>query len=650
MRTLSIDIETYSSVDLISAGVYRYAESPDFRILLLAYAWEDEPVQLIDLTERGLGIEREVIFMALRDPEIIKTAYNANFERTCLAAHFDQEMPPEQWQCTAVHASTLGLPRSLGEVAKVLKMDQQKMTAGKALINYFCKPCRPTARNGQRTRNLPDHDPEKWELFKEYCKQDVEVERAIRNKLAAFPVPEEEQKLWQLDQRINDRGVLTDRVLVTEAMKADAEVKARLEEEAIRLTGLDNPNSVAQLKGWLEAAEDIEIESLNKATVPELMKNTESDTVRRVLQIRKEMGKTSVSKYAALDRAMNTDDRIRGTMMFYGARTGRWAGRIFQPQNLPQNKLEDLDLARQLLREGDIESIELLYGNVPDTLSQLIRTALVPEYGARFIVADFSAIEARVIAWLAREKWRMDVFRTHGKIYEASASQMFNVPIDKITKGNPEYALRQKGKIAELALGYGGAKGALEAMGALKMGLAEEELPTLVKMWRNANPAITELWWAVGDAAMTAVRDRTITQDYGLTFSYESGFLFLRLPSGRRLAYPRPKIQTDRFGKDGLTYEGVDQGRKTWGRVDTYGPKLVENIVQAISRDLLAGAMQNLTDAGYKIVMHVHDEVIIEAKDGSLAEVEEIMAQTPSWAAGLPQRADGYECSFYKKE
>jgi len=648
MRTLAIDIETYSSVDLISAGVYKYAESPDFEILLLAYAWDDEPVHIIDLA-CGEPVPDDLLFELVR-PGPIKTAYNANFERTCLTAATGWEMTPAQWRCTAVHAASLGLPRSLDQVAKALNIEQQKMEAGKALITYFSKPCKPTTRNGQRTRNLPHHDPDKWALFKEYCKQDVEVERAIRDRLKKFTISGPEQALWSLDQIINDTGVRVDKKLVKEAIKADLEIKKRLEAEAIELTGLDNPNSISQLKRWLEAAEDIEIESLNKQTVPELMKSTDSDTVRRVLEIRRELGKTSVSKYAALARAMNDDSRIRGTMLFYGARTGRWAGRIFQPQNLPQNKLEDLELARELLRDGDAEGLELLYGDVPDTLSQLIRTALIPEDGARFLVADFSAIEARVIAWLAGERWRMDVFNTHGKIYEASASQMFRVPIEKIKKGEPEYALRQKGKIAELALGYGGAKGALEAMGAIRMGLTEDELPGLVKMWRNANPAITELWWDVGDAAINAVKRKQITGTHGLVFTHDAGFLFLQLPNGRRLAYPRPRIEEDRYGKMGLTYEGTDQGRKTWGRIDTYGPKLVENIVQAISRDILGEAMRRLYGHGYRIVMHVHDEVIIEASEGTLDEVCEIMGKTPEWAYGLPLRADGYECAFYKKE
>lgn len=649
MRTLSIDLETYSTTDLKTAGVYRYVEDPDFQILLMAYAWDDEPVEIIDLAQHETLPDD--LYNALWKPEL-KTAFNANFERTCLAHQLRLEMPSAQWRCTAVHAATLGLPRKLEDVAKVLGMpeDKQKMAAGKALIQFFCKPCKPTKSNGGRTRNLPHHDQERWELFKQYCKQDVEVERAIRKKLERLPVPESEHRLWHLDQCINARGILIDRQMVNNAIKSDAEATARLEEEAVALTGLNNPNSVAQLKKWLQAAADIEVESLNKATVPELIKSTDDETVKRVLELRREMSKSSVKKYLALDRAVNQDGRIRGTMLFYGARTGRWSGRIFQPQNLPQNKLLDLALARELLHDGEAETLELLYGNVPDTLSQLIRTALIPRPGSRFIVADFSAIEARVIAWLANETWRMEVFKTHGKIYEASAAQMFSVPIDRIKKGNPEYALRQKGKIAELALGYGGAKGALEKMGALNMGLTPEELPPLVKAWRKANLAITDFWWAVGNAAIAAVTNKETTETHGIIFTAEQGFLFIQLPSGRRLAYARPRIETDRYGRPGLTYEGIDQGRKTWGRVDTYGPKLVENIVQAISRDLLANAMLMLEEHGYRIVMHVHDEVIIEASDGSLAEVEEIMCQTPRWAAGLPQRADGYECEFYRKE
>ena len=910
MTVLSLDLETYSPQDLTKVGVYRYAEDPEFRILMIAYAVDDGPVQILDLENgSGFGGGFQYFERALQDPNIIKTAYNAAFERTCLRQFFGKPMPPEQWRCTAVHAATLGLPRSLADAAKALGLpqDKQKMTAGRALIRYFSMPCKPTKSNGGRERNLPHHDPDKWSLFMEYCKQDVEVERAIRKKCEKFPVPEEEQRLWCLDQKINDHGVLVDRRLVQSAIQIDQQVREELEDEAVRLTGLDNPNSVAQLKGWIEEAEGVEIESLNKAALKDLKADTDDDTVARVLSIRQELGKTSVSKYQALDRAMQQDDRIRGILLFYGAnRTGRWAGRIFQPQNLPQNKLVDLDLARGLVRSGDREAVEMLYGNVSDTLSQLIRTALIAPEGKTFLVADFSAIEARVIAWLAGEQWRLDVFETHGKIYEASASQMFGVPLDRIKKGNPEYALRQKGKIAELACiaegqpvltdrglvpieevttahrvwdglewvqhdgvickgsrevieydgltatpdhivwvegqpkpvrfgdaasrgarllrsghsrtairlgkdrqpaetmertveplqgsdrvpglrstpvdisgesaprhleglpdlltaetdtevagqeadgcetalhepegrriqelrrpgdsvrvrlgsggravdgrepgasgpglrdrpdrrerelcsrksalgnaprelpestqvydilnagprnrytvadvlvhncGYGGSVGALKAMGALDMGLNEEDLQPLIKQWRAANPAITDLWWSVDRAAMEAVREKTVQETHGITFQVESGILFVTLPNGRRLAYVRPRIEPDpRFGKEKLTYEGVEQGKNKWGRIDTYGPKLVENIVQAIARDCLAYTMTELDREGYQIAMHVHDEVIIEGTAGDLRDVEEIMARVPPWAEGLPLRADGYECTYYRKD
>lgn len=650
---LSIDIETYSDIDLINSGVYHYVDTPEFQILLLAYAYGYGPIQILDLTVEELpGELRE----DLTNSEVIKAAFNANFERTCLSKYLNTEMPPEEWRCTAVHASALGLPRSLAEVARVIGMpeDKQKMAAGKALIKFFSVPCKPTKKNGFRTKNLSHHDPEKWQVFKEYCGQDVEVERAIRQKLEKFPILESEQKLWALDQEINDRGVKVDRELVDQAMLCDSAYKNILEQEAIKLTGLDNPNSVSQLKKWLEAAEGVEISSLTKATVPELMANTDNDSVRRVLEIRSEMAKTSVSKYLAMDRSMDAEGRIKGMLQFYGAnRTGRWAGRLVQVHNLPKNKLIDLALARELLRAGQHDILEMLFGNVPDTLSQLIRTAFIPKEGSRFIVADFSAIEARVIAWIAGEAWRMEVFRTHGKIYEASASQMFKVPLERIKKGNPEYELRSKGKIAELALGYGGSKGALIAMGALDMGVQEEELPRLVTMWRNSNTAITKFWWDIGSAAIKAVRDKTVTETHGIVFKFESGFLFARLPSGRQLAYVRPKIEIDdRYGRDKLTYEGIEQGKKSWGRIDTYGPKLVENIIQALSRDCLAYAMMNVASEGYKIVMHVHDEIIVEAPNGygSLKDLETIMGRVPPWTPGLPLRADGYECEFYRKE
>lgn len=647
MTILSIDIETYSSIELKTSGVYKYVEAPDFEILLLSYALGDEPVQTIDLTK-----EKFPPFLkdALLNPNVIKSAYNANFERVCLSKYLDLHLPINQWRCSSVHALYLGLPGWLEGVAQALNLEQQKDSAGKNLINYFSRPCKPTKANGGRTRNLPRHDPEKWQQFIAYNQQDVEVERAVRKALERYPMPESEWRLWFIDQEITDRGVRIDPVLVQHAIRCSELHREKLEAEAIKLTGLENPNSVAQLKEWFEKAEGLEIESLNKKAIPALMKEVESATAERVLELRQELAKTSIRKYQAMERVMGQDGRARGLLQFYGAnRTGRWAGRLVQVQNLPRNNLPDLDLARKLLRVGDYKSLELLFESVPDTLSQLIRTAIIPDDGHRFIVADFSSIEARVVAWLAGEKWRMDVFNSHGKIYEASAAQMFRVPIESIDKGSP---LRQKGKIAELALGYGGAVGALKAMGALEMGLTEDELPSLVKTWRAANPNITKFWWDVEAAAHAAVREKKITQmQYGLTFSYESGCLFITLPSGRRLAYPRPRIENDtRFNKPISTYEGIEQ--KLWKRLKTYGPKLVENIVQAVSRDCLATAIVRLHEAGYNIVFHVHDEVIAEMpnESGSVKEMCEIMSQPISWAPGLPLEADGFECEYYRKD
>jgi DNA polymerase len=649
MNILSIDIETYSSVDLPSSGVYAYTSSPDFEILLFGYAFNDEPVNVIDLAQ-GEELPAKIL-EALSAPNIIKTAYNANFERTCIARHFKMLMPPEQWKCTLVHALTLGLPGYLEGVTKALKLEQQKDTAGKMLINYFSKPCKPTKTNGGRTRNLPKHDPEKWEKYKAYNAQDVEVERELRKVLEKYPVPKKEWQLWELDQKINDFGVAVDKTLVDHAIICDESYQDSYFKEAQQITGLENPNSVAQLKSWIEKATGKEVESLNKAKVVELIKETQNETVKQVLQLRQKMSKTSVKKYQAMERAVCPDGRIRGLLQFYGAnRTGRWAGRLVQVQNLPRNSLPDLDLARQLLRNGNYELLELLFDSVPGVLSQLIRTALIPSEGNRFLVSDFSAIEARVIAWLADEKWRIDVFNSHGKIYEASAAHMFKVPIEEITKDSP---LRQKGKIAELALGYGGSVGALKAMGALDMGLEEDELPELVETWRLANPNITQFWWDVDNAAIKAVRDKTIVPvHHGIEFSYESGGLFLRLPSGRRLCYVGPRIEThDKYNKPVLTYEGTEQG-KTWGRIKTYGPKLVENIVQATSRDCLAEALLRLDKAGYHIVFHVHDEVILdEPEDSTSVEaVNEIMSQPIPWAPGLPLRADGFETKYYMKD
>lgn len=647
MTVLAVDIETYSSTELKTSGVYKYVEAPDFEILLLSYAFDDEPVQTIDLTKEKLP---QYIIDALLSPTVMKTAYNANFERTCLSKYLNVHLPIDQWRCSSVHALYLGLPGWLDGVAQALKLENQKDSAGKNLINYFSKPCKPTKANGGRTRNMPEHDPEKWAQYIKYNQQDVEVERAVRKVLEKYPMPESEWRLWFIDQEITDRGVRIDPVLVQHAIECSERHKAKLEAEAVKLTGLENPNSVSQLKEWFEKAEGLEVESLNKKAIPALMKQVESETAERVLELRQELAKTSIRKYQAMERVVGQDGRARGLLQFYGAnRTGRWSGRLIQIQNLRRNSLADLDLARKLLRAGDYESLELLFESVPDTLSQLIRTAIIPDDGHQFIVADFSSIEARVVAWLAGEKWRMDVFNGHGKIYEASAAQMFRVPIESIDKGSP---LRQKGKIAELALGYGGSVGALKAMGALEMGLAEDELPDLVKTWRAANPNITKFWWDVEAAAHDAVRDGKITTlQYGLTFTYEAGCLFIKLPSGRRLAYPRPRIETDeRFNKPVLTYEGIEQ--KLWKRLKTYGPKLVENIVQAVSRDCLATAIVRLHEAGYRIVFHVHDEVIAEMPfgSGSVEEMCEIMSQPISWAPGLPLGADGFECSYYQKD
>lgn len=649
MKILSIDIETYSSIDLSKSGVYAYIEADDFEILLFAYAFDDEEVKIIDLVS-GEKLPVDVM-EALTDKEVIKTAFNANFERTCIAKYLNKEMPPEEWRCSMVHALTLGLPSSLKGVARCLKLEQQKMDEGKALIRYFSIPCRPTKANGERTRSLPHHDKEKWETFKAYCKQDVEVERSIHKKLENYHMTEKEIKLWFLDQKINDGGVKVEKRLVENAIHCDEIYQRELMDEAIVLTELENPNSPAQLKIWLKDKHDIKVKSLSKAKVAELLDEVDDPKIKRVLELRQNMSKTSVKKYEAMERAMCKDERIRGLLQFYGATTGRWAGRLVQVHNLPRNNMDDLDLARNLLLNGDYETLELLFDSVPDVLSQLIRTAFIPSHNSRFIVADFSAIEARVIAWLAGEKWRMDVFNSHGKIYEASASQMFGVPVESVTKGS---TLRQKGKIAELALGYGGSKGALIAMGAIDMGLSEEELPELVSAWRKSNSNIVRLWYEVENAAITAVKDRIIVNmRYGLKFYYKSGVLFIRLPSGRSLAYVRPRIEIDeRFNKDKLTYEGLEQSSKRWGRIDTYGGKLTENIIQAIARDCLAESMLRLDDRGYKIRFHVHDEVILDVlcNFGSLEEVEEIMGLPISWAPGLPLRAEAFESDYYKKD
>ena len=644
-RILEMDIETFSDVDLIKCGVYAYADSPAFEVLLFAYSFDGGETRVIDLAQ-GEELPEEVA-EAVFDGSVVKTAFNANFERTCLSKHFGRYLPPDSWHCSAVQAAVLALPRSLEDVGAVLGLDEQKMKEGRELIRYFCVPCKPTKANGGRRRNLPCHAPEKWELFKAYCMRDVDVEKAIRRKLYKFPIPEGEMELYRLDQRINDRGVLVDMGLVRQAVVCERLHKEVVTRRAYELTGLENPNSVAQLKGWL-GENGVEAESLSKKAVAELIEESDGE-VEELLRLRLLMAKTSVKKYEAMERSVCSDGRVHGLLQFYGAnRTGRWAGRLVQVQNLPQNHLPDLELARGLVREGRFEDVEMFYGSTPEVLSELIRTAFVPEPGCRFVVADFSAIEARVLAWLAGERWRLEVFSSHGKIYEASASAMFHVPIEEVTKGSP---LRQKGKIAELGLGYGGAAGALVSMGALDMGLSEDDLPPLVAAWRRANPHITQFWWDVDKAAVEAVTKRTGTRAGRIGFEYRSGILFVTLPSGRKLAYVKPRMAVNKFGREGLTYEGILENKK-WGRIETYGPKLVENIVQGTARDLLAEAMLRVEKRGYPIVMHCHDEIIAEVPEGmgSVEEMCEVMAVRPSWAEGLPLRADGYECPFYQKQ
>jgi DNA polymerase len=650
MHVISIDIETFSDIDLGKCGVYRYAESPSFDILLFSYSIDDGQIKLIDLAS-GEKLPEEII-NALMGASIIKTAFNANFERLCLMKYLcrvlgkEVYLNPSSWRCSEVQAAMLGLPLHLEGVAQVLKLEEQKMSEGKTLIRYFCMPCKPTAANGGRTRNLPSDAPEKWEQFKAYNIRDVEVELAIRKKLEKYPIPEAEHDLYVLDQKINDRGFQADMNFVMQAITCDRQFSVAATEKAYELTGLANPNSVAQLKDWL-VSRGVEVESLSKKNVQELVGETKGE-VKEALKLRLLMAKTSVRKYEALERAVCSDGRVHGLLQFYGAnRTGRWAGRLVQVQNLPQNHLEDLKLARDLVKEGRFEDIELLFGNTPGVLSELIRTAFVPKEGHRFIVADFSAIEARVISWLAGEKWRLEVFASHGKIYEAAASMMFHVPIEEVTKGSP---LRQKGKISELACGYGGGVGALKAMGALEMGVEEDELQGLIDNWRTANPRIVNFWWEVDKAAITAVKERIKTRTHGIIFTYQSGMLFVTLPSGRNLVYVKPKLMLNKFGREGLTYEGIGATKK-WERIETYGPKIVENIVQATSRDLLADAMLRLDQAGFAIVAHVHDEVICEVPEGesSVEEICSFMSKGPKWAQGLPLTADGYECEFYQK-
>lgn len=662
IQKLSIDLETFSDVDLAKCGLYKYAESPNFEILLFGYAVDGGEVHVVDLAQ-GEQIPEDVL-SALTDDSVIKWGFNVAFERVCLSRYLSDRgisldpfhdnhtlsqecarfLNPESWRCSMIWAATLGLPLSLKGVGAVLKLDDQKMDEGKALIKYFSVPCAPTKSNGGRTRNMPSDDPEKWSVFKAYNKRDVEVEMAIQHRLTNYPVPDSVWKEYHIDQEINDRGVRLDMDLVKEAIEMDTRSRKELTAAMKKITDLDNPNSVQQMKQWL-SDNGLETDSLGKKVVAELIK-TAPPELQNVLELRQQLAKSSVKKYQTMERAVCDDGRARGMFMFYGAnRTGRWAGRLIQLQNLPQNHLPDLAGARALVKSGDFDAVKLLYEDVPDTLSQLIRTAFIPKDGTQFYVSDFSAIEARVIAWYAGEMWRQKVFENGGDIYCASASHMFHVPVEKHGVNGH---LRQKGKIAELALGYGGSVGALKAMGAIEMGLSEDELPPLVDAWRQTNPNIVNFWWDVDRAVMEAVKYKHSTSNYGLTFSCRSGMLFITLPSGRNLAYVKPKVGTNKFGGECITYEGIGSTKK-WERLDSYGPKFVENIVQATSRDILCYAMKTLRCCS--IVMHIHDELVIEADPRvSLDALCEQMGRTPPWAKGLKLRADGYTTPFYKKD
>lgn len=660
MRTLSIDIETFSSNDLNKCGVYKYVQAPDFDILLFGYAVDSGTVKVVDLAA-GEKIPEDVL-AALSDESITKWAFNSNFERICLSEWLRRKHPeffssysipedtvgdyldPHGWKCSMIWSAYMGLPLSLAGAGAVLGLEEQKLKEGKDLIRYFCVPCKATKSNGGRTRNLPEHDMEKWNLFKAYNQRDVEVEQSIQQKLAKFPVPDFVWEEFWLDQEICDRGIAIDRKMVEEAIALDEISKNELSETMCQMTALDNPNSVMQMKQWL-SGQGIEMDSLGKKEVAKLIEEVDGE-LKEVLQLRQQLAKSSVKKYQAMQNAVCLDGRARGMFQFYGAnRSGRWAGRIIQLQNLPQNHMEDLEEARSLVRNGDYAALSMLYDSVPEVLSELIRTAFVARDGYKFVVSDFSAIEARVLSWLAGEKWRTEVFINNGDIYCASASAMFGVPVEK--HGENAH-LRQKGKIAELALGYGGSVGALKSMGALEMGIVEEELQPLVDMWRQSNPNIVRFWWDVDRAVKNVVKSKTQEEVKGIRFYYQRGMLFIRLPSGRQLSYVKPRMGENKFGGESVTYEGVG-GTKKWERIESYGPKFVENIVQAISRDILSFAMQTLSHCF--ICGHVHDELIIEcSKDVSLDVICEQMGRTPSWAMGLVMRADGYETEFYKKD
>lgn len=643
MKKLSIDLETYSSVDLGKSGVYKYAESGDFEILLFAYSIDDGEVKVIDLAS-GEIIPEEIL-SALSDESIEKWAFNANFERVCLSRFLGKRLKPQGWYCTMIWSAYIGLPLSLEKVGEVLKLDKQKMNEGKALIRYFSIPCKPTKTNGMRERNLPHHDLKKWSTFMEYNQRDVETEMAIKKKLSAFPMSHSEWENYWIDQNINDRGILIDEVLVDSAIKFDEILRDENMDRAIGLTGLENPNSPMQLKEWLNK-KGLEIDSLAKKDVESALKNAEGD-IKEVLELRQELSKSSVRKYDAMKNVKGKDNRARGLIQFYGAnRTGRYSGRLIQVQNLRRNNLKDLELARSLVKNRDYETMEILYESPSDILSQLIRTAFIAKEGTRFIISDFSAIEARVLAWLAGEQWVLDAFENGEDIYCRTASRMFGVPVEKHGVNGH---LRQKGKIATLACGYQGALGALKAMGGIEMGLSEDELQSIVDSWREANPNIVSLWWDIDSVVKRVVKTRTKEKYKSLVISYEKGILFIELPSKRRLAYPKAKIGMNRFGGESIVYEGIVVGNK-WDKIESYGGKFVENIVQAIARDILAEAMMRLEKKGFNIVMHIHDEVVIESDSSSIEEINEIMSIVPSWAPGLILDADGFESEFYKKD
>ena len=644
MKRMNIDIETYSEADLSKSGVYKYVDAPGFEVLLFGYSADGGPVKVISLAE-GEELPQE-IKEALLDDTVLKFAFNAQFERVCLEKYLGVHLAPDAWRCTMVASLYLGLPGSLAQVGAVLGVEKKKLETGKDLIKFFSVPCKPTKTNGGRTRNLPEHDREKWQQFITYNARDVETEMEIMDKVARFPVPDFLWKQYAQDQRINDLGIELDMALVKQAIKCDEESRERYLKRAQELTGLENPNSPIQLKEWI-LSNGVEMETLTKAEVASVME-TATGPVKEVLELRQLLSKSSVKKYVAMETCRCSDGRAHGLLQFYGAnRTGRWAGRLVQVQNLPQNHIPDLAIARNLIKSGCFEAVELLYDSIPDTLSQLIRTAFVPREGCKFMVADFSAIEARVIAWLAGESWRQEVFRNNGDIYCASASQMFGVPVEKHGVNGE---LRQKGKIAELALGYGGGVGAMISMGAIDMGLAEEELQPIVDSWRQSNPAIVKLWWDVHRCVIKAVKDKQPQTYKCLTFEYQSGMLFIGLPSGRRLAYAKPSVYRNDYDRDEIAYMGVDATKK-WGKIDSYGPKFVENIIQAMSRDILAEAMARIEVAGYDIVMHVHDEAVIEApRDAVLEDACQIMSKAPDWTPGLILNAAGYECEFYQKD